>query len=67
MKIQHLLIHARGNIRYNRGVATAIIITEAVRQAHVKFGAQPIGGEEMQWALEHLEITPARIKELGAE
>src|SRR5690606_36082559 len=31
-----------------------------------KFGNDPVTGEEMQWALEHLEITAERIEELGA-
>ena len=38
-----------------------------MRLAHQKFGVAPIGGEQMQWALENLNITPERIKEMGAE
>ena len=56
-----------GSVYYNRGVATAVIITETLRLAQSKFGVGPIGGVEMQWAFEHLNITAARIKELGAE
>lgn len=56
-----------GSVYYNRGVVTAIVVTEAIRLAHTKYGAGPIGGEEMQWALENLDITEARIKEIGAE
>ena len=55
-----------GSVYYNRGVASAIIITETLRLAQKKFGVGPIGGEEMQWAFEHLDITKARIAELGA-
>ncbi|MCZ6524908.1 MAG: ABC transporter substrate-binding protein [Alphaproteobacteria bacterium] len=56
-----------GTVFYNRGVATAVIIVETLRVAQSKFGVGPIGGEEMQWAFEHLDITADRIKELGAE
>ncbi len=56
-----------GSVYYNRGVATAIIIVETIRLAQSKFGVGPIGGEEMQWAFEHLDLTADRIKELGAE
>ncbi len=55
-----------GMVFYNRGVATGIIMTETLRLAQSKFGVGPIGGEEMQWAFEHLDITAERIAELGA-
>ena len=56
-----------GSVYYNRGVIHGIVTTEAIRTAHKQFGVAPIGGEQMQWALEHLDITAARLKELGAE
>jgi branched-chain amino acid transport system substrate-binding protein len=56
-----------GTVFYNRGVIVGIVTMEAIRTAHTKFGNRPIGGQEMQWALENLNITSARIKELGAE
>ena len=56
-----------GSVYYNRGITAGVIITEAIRLAHTKYGVGPIGGEEMQWALENLDLTSARIKELGAE
>jgi branched-chain amino acid transport system substrate-binding protein len=56
-----------GTVYYNRGVIHGIVTTEAIRVAHTKFGNRPIGGQEMQWALENLNITQARLKELGAE
>jgi branched-chain amino acid transport system substrate-binding protein len=55
-----------GSVYYNRGVASAIILTETIRLAQKQFGIGPVGGEEMQWAFEHLNITPERIAELGA-
>lgn len=62
-----LSVTRAGSVYYNRGVIHGIIVTEAIRLAHKKFGVAPIGGEQMQWALENLDITPARIKEMGAE
>jgi branched-chain amino acid transport system substrate-binding protein len=31
------------------------------------FGNQPLTGAQVQWGLEHLSLTAARLKELGAE
>ena len=46
-----------------RGLLTA----EALRTAMRHFGHQPLTGAQVQWGLEHLALTPAYIKELGAE
>jgi branched-chain amino acid transport system substrate-binding protein len=40
---------------------------EALLTAHKKFGVKVVTPEEMRWALEHLNITKERIKEMGAE
>jgi len=56
-----------GNVYYNRGIISGILNTEAILTAHKKFGVKVLTGEEMQWALENLNITKERIKELGAE
>ncbi len=56
-----------GTVFYNRGIVAAIMNEEAMRTAQKKFGNRPITGKELQWGMEHLEITPERIKEIGAE
>ena len=56
-----------GEVLYNRGVINAIYDLEGLRTAQEHFGKKPLKGEEMQWGLEHLNITPARIAALGAE
>jgi branched-chain amino acid transport system substrate-binding protein len=56
-----------GTVYYNRGVIHGIITVEAILTAQKRFGNRPITGEEMQWGLEHLNITEERLKELGAE
>jgi branched-chain amino acid transport system substrate-binding protein len=55
-----------GSVYYNAGVVTAILYTEALRTGHKKFGNRPLTTAEGQWALEHLDITPERIEEIGA-
>ncbi len=56
-----------GSIYYNRGVVFGIITAEAVRVAQERFGkGKPVTGEQVQWALEHLDIDAARLKRLGA-
>lgn len=63
----NLSVTRAGSVYYNRGVIHGIITVEAIRAAHKKFGVVPIGGEQMQWALENLDITAARLQELGAD
>ncbi len=56
-----------GSIYYNRGVVFGMITAEAVRVAQAHFGkGKPVTGEQVQWALEHLNIDNHRLKELGA-
>lgn len=57
-----------GTIYYNRGLIAGIITAEAMRTAQKKFGeGKSISGEQMRWGMENLNITQARINELGAE
>ncbi|WP_126444083.1 ABC transporter substrate-binding protein [Sulfuricystis multivorans] len=56
-----------GSVLYNRGVATAIVSVEAIRTAQAKFGkGKAMTGEQVRWGLENLNLTEARLKELGA-
>jgi branched-chain amino acid transport system substrate-binding protein len=56
-----------GSVYYNRGVVFGVITAEAVRIAQQRFGkGKPVTGEQVQWALEHLDIDTRRLKELGA-
>ncbi|HEX6158432.1 MAG TPA: ABC transporter substrate-binding protein [Burkholderiales bacterium] len=60
--------HSRiGSVYYNRGVVFGIVTAEAVRIAQERFGkGKPVTGEQVQWALEHLDIDAKRLKSLGA-
>ena len=56
-----------GEVLYDRGVVNAIYDTEAIRTAQGKYGKKPLTGEQVRWGLENLNLTEARIKELGAD
>jgi branched-chain amino acid transport system substrate-binding protein len=49
------------------GMVRGLLTAEALRTAMRHFGNQPLTGEQVQWGLEHLTLTAAYIKELGAE
>ncbi|TWC71886.1 ABC transporter substrate-binding protein [Herbaspirillum sp. SJZ099] len=56
-----------GSILYNRGVSAAIATVEAVRTAQEKFGkGKVMSGEQVRWGLENMNITNARLQQLGA-
>jgi branched-chain amino acid transport system substrate-binding protein len=50
-----------------RGMLRGLLATEAIRTAMRHFGHQPLTGAQVQWGFEHLTLTPASLKELGAE
>jgi branched-chain amino acid transport system substrate-binding protein len=56
-----------GHVLYNRSLINALIGTEAIRTAQKKFGNKPLTGEQVRWGFENLDLTAARIKELGFE
>ena len=61
----HISPQRVGTIYYNRGLIAGVITTEAIRTAQGKFGAKPLTGEEIRWGIENLDLTGARIEELG--
>ena len=56
-----------GTTRWIRGVLNGVLTAEALRTAMREFGNQPLTGAQVQWGLEHLTLTTASLKELGAE
>ena len=52
---------------WTNGMVRGLLITEGIRRAMRAFGNQPLTGTQVQWGLEHLTLTPAYLKELGAE
>ena len=56
-----------GTVYWIRGMLQGFFATEAIRTAMRHFGHQPLTGAPVQWGLEHLSLTPAYLKQLGAE
>jgi branched-chain amino acid transport system substrate-binding protein len=56
-----------GTVYWIRGLMQGVLTAEALRTAMRHFGSQPLTGAQVQWGLEHLSLTAARLKELGAE
>ncbi len=54
-----------GDVLYNRGVLNAIYNTEGIRTAMGKYGNKPLGGEEVRWGYENLDLNEQRLNELG--
>jgi branched-chain amino acid transport system substrate-binding protein len=56
-----------GNVMYTRGVVYGMILVEALRVAQNQFGkGKVMTPEQLRWGLEHLDLTEARIAQLGA-
>jgi branched-chain amino acid transport system substrate-binding protein len=57
-----------GEVLYVRGLINAMLGVEAIRTAQEKFGkGKPVTGEQVRWGLENLNLTAARLKQLGFE
>ena len=56
-----------GDVLYNRGLVNAMLGVEAIRTAMTKYGNKPMTGEQVRWGLENLNLSEARLKELGLE
>ena len=56
-----------GTGAWNLGVLRGLLTAEALRTAMREFGHQPLTGAQVQWGLEHLTLTAASLKEMGAE
>ncbi len=56
-----------GEVAYNRGMQSAIILTEAIRSAMNTHGDKPVTGEQVAEAMDNFDLNADRIKEIGAE
>jgi branched-chain amino acid transport system substrate-binding protein len=56
-----------GTASWVRGMLSGLLTAEALRTAMRQFGYQPLTGVQVQWGFEHLTLTAASLKELGAE
>jgi branched-chain amino acid transport system substrate-binding protein len=56
-----------GENLYNRGVYNSMLVAEAIRTAQQITGKKVVTGEDVRKGLEALNITEARLKEMGME
>ncbi|MBX2839719.1 MAG: ABC transporter substrate-binding protein [Gammaproteobacteria bacterium] len=56
-----------GNVLYNRGLFNAVVLAEAIRVAQAETGKTVINGEDMRFGLENIDLSEARLTELGLE
>ncbi len=54
-----------GTVLYNRAIVNAAYIAETIRDAQAHFGEKNITGEQMQWAMEQLDLDAADVEKLG--
>ena len=54
-----------GEVLYNRSVFGAILNAEAFHTAHGKYGNRHLTGEEVRWGMENIDLTEARMAEIG--
>ena len=50
---------------YGRGLVISMILAEGIAAAQAEFGVAEINAEQLRWGLENLNITEARLDELG--
>jgi len=56
-----------GNVLYNRGLFNAVVVAEAIATAQKLSGKANITGEDMRLGLEKMDLSVARLRELGLE
>lgn len=54
-----------GKVLYNRGIYNSMLIAEGIRNAQKLTGKKVITGEDMRRGLETLNVSEARLKEIG--
>ncbi|MCF6320148.1 MAG: ABC transporter substrate-binding protein [Rhizobiaceae bacterium] len=54
-----------GDVLYNRGLFNAVVVAEAIRKAQEISGKAAITGSDMRDGLEQLDLSAARLEEIG--
>jgi branched-chain amino acid transport system substrate-binding protein len=54
-----------GEVFYQRGIVISMILAEGITAAQAHFGEANINAEQLRWGLENVDITEARLAELG--
>ncbi len=50
---------------YTRGMISAMLQVEGVRQAQLRYGNKPLTGEQVRYGLENLNLDAKRVEALG--
>ncbi|MGB7183841.1 MAG: ABC transporter substrate-binding protein, partial [Burkholderiaceae bacterium] len=56
-----------GNVLYNRGVINAVLTAEAITIAQKTTGKKDVTGSDVRDAMEKVDMSAARLKEIGLE
>jgi branched-chain amino acid transport system substrate-binding protein len=54
-----------GTVLYTRGMISALLTVEGIRQAQLRYGAKPLTGEQVRYGLENLNLDDKRIEAMG--
>jgi branched-chain amino acid transport system substrate-binding protein len=54
-----------GTELYTRGMISAMLQVEGVRQAQLRYGSKPLTGEQVRYGLENLNLDAKRLDSLG--
>jgi branched-chain amino acid transport system substrate-binding protein len=54
-----------GSVLYTRGMISAMLQVEGVRQAQFRYGQKPLTGEQVRYGLENLNLDAKRLETLG--
>ena len=54
-----------GSVLYTRGMISAMLSVEGVRQAQLRYGQKPLTGEQVRYGLENLNLDAKRLEALG--
>ncbi len=52
---------------YQRGLMISLMLVEGVKAAQGHFNTKVVNAEQLRWGLENLDLSEAKLKELGAE
>jgi len=55
----------RKGVFYSRGLVMSVILAEGIAAAQKEFGTGKINAEQMRWGLENVNLSDARLAELG--
>jgi branched-chain amino acid transport system substrate-binding protein len=54
-----------GSVLYTRGLISAMLQVEGIRQAQLRYGSKPLTGEQVRYGLENLNLDAKRLEALG--